>query len=332
MNYLTNTFDNYVRSIKVPNEFTEYSNNDTKDSKPGMGSTLRSRNVENLAHDEKMEKNMLDNEDESETEWDQLNTENSKYRKTKFKKFWFILNRFSKIACITKGKRYGNYLMALFVFVKLMYTINSIFQLFLLNHFLGNDYLLLGIEVLNKIWTGDDWAQLKRFPRVTMCDFRIREVGIVHRYSVQCVLSINLFNEKIFIFLWFWLCIVSFFNVYDLISWSYSLIINTHERYIYVKRRLTALNSLNANLKRSDSDKRMFKKFVNNYLREDGVLALRLMSKNSQDLIVSEIISNLFNMYKSQYRQDKLAFDYQKNNSEFMETSEITKNQKKNLS
>ncbi len=83
-----------------------------------------------------------------------------------------------------KGKRYGNYLLALFVFTKVTYTVNSLAQLLLLNYFLGNDFLLLGIEVLSKIWYGDDWTQLKRFPRVTMCDFRIREVGIVHRYTV----------------------------------------------------------------------------------------------------------------------------------------------------
>ncbi len=54
-----------------------------------------------------------------------------------------------------------------------------------------------------------------------------------------------------------------------------------------------------------NEEKRLFKKFVNNYLREDGVLALRLLSRNSQDLIVSEVIANLFRLYKEQNRQQK---------------------------
>ncbi len=127
---------------------------------------------------------------------------------------------------------------------------------------------------------------------------------------MQCVLSINLFNEKIFIFLWFWLCIVSIFNIFDLFSWTYTLILNNHERYTYVKRRLVALNPTTSdrNLYFNFSDaeeKRLFKKFVNNYLREDGVLALRLLSRNSQDLIVSEVIANLFRLYKEQNRKQK---------------------------
>jgi hypothetical protein len=80
------------------------------------------------------------------------------------------------------------------------------------------------------------------------------------------------------------------------------LIINSHERYSYVKRRLNALNTINKNL--SDSENRtLFKKFVNHYLKEDGVLALRLLSRNSQDLIVSEIINNLYELYRKQQRQ-----------------------------
>ena len=40
-------------------------------------------------------------------------------------------------------------------------------------------------------------------------DFKIREIGINHFYTVQCVLRINLFNEVIFIIQWFWLITIS---------------------------------------------------------------------------------------------------------------------------
>ena len=138
--------------------------------------------------------------------------------------------------------------------------------------------------------------------------------------KVQCVLSINLFNEKIFIFLWFWLCLVSIFNVFDTISWCYSLIINNHERYAYVKQRLYASNAYTKGTQfflQDAEDKRLFKKFVNNYLQEDGVLALRLLSRNSQDLIVSEVVAKLFASYKEQQHalkeQKRQAKVYNKN-------------------
>ncbi|CAF0970334.1 unnamed protein product [Brachionus calyciflorus] len=307
LNYMTNLFDNYVRAVKQPNDSDSVAvrlinREDTK---------LTKRKIpQNEDEDSKHETDSSDfviNEFEMEDNDDNL--------KSKSNSFLSSARRFSKILCITKGKRYGNYLLALFVFVKIFYTLNSFIQLFILNHFLGNDFLFLGLEVMNKVWNGEDWTQLERFPRVTMCDFKIREVGIVHRYTVQCVLSINLFNEKIFIFLWFWLCVVSIFNIFDLISWSYTLIINTHESYSYVKRRLNVLNSPIVNARKSDLnfDEKLYKSFVNNYLKEDGILALRLLSRNSQDLIVSELINSLFNLYKAEMRMNRRINDQKGN-------------------
>lgn len=292
INYLTNLFDNYVRTAKNPDRIDI---SDVRLRRDEIKLTRRKTSQLDLKPDEESSEFVINEIYEEQEE-------------SKLKKFFRSVRRFSKIVCITKGKRYGNYLLALFVFVKLLYSLNSIIQLFMLNHFLGNDFLVLGLEVISKIWDGEDWTQLNRFPRVTMCDFRIREVGIVHRYTVQCVLSINLFNEKIFIFLWFWLCLVSIFNVLDLINWTYALIINTHESYVYVRRRLNVLNSPILNAKKSEfslEDKRLYKSFVQNYLKEDGVLALRLLSRNSQDLIVSELISSLFNVYKAGIRSSR---------------------------
>lgn len=167
-------------------------------------STARRRNVGFKDQGVGGEQNSQDELDSS-TEDDA----SSPYDKRQSSRFSTILRRFYKIICITKGKRYGNYLLALFVFVKLAYAVNSLAQLFILNHFLGNDFLLLGFEVISKIWYGDDWTQLKRFPRVTMCDFRIREVGIVHRYTV-------------------WL-------------YSYSFIISRYSCFILFYRRLTTI-------------------------------------------------------------------------------------------
>jgi hypothetical protein len=184
LTYVTNSFDFYINSIKLPPNGVEkyYAHVNGMGDESGASSDSNSPRRRNLGFRE------MPNPGEEENSQDELEPEinDTKAVGGGSRRASTLLRRFYKVFCITKGKRYGNYLLALFVFVKIAYTVNSFAQLFILNHFLGNDFLLLGIEVMSKIWYGDDWTQLKRFPRVTMCDFRIREVGIVHRYTVYC--------------------------------------------------------------------------------------------------------------------------------------------------
>jgi hypothetical protein len=169
LDYLTNSFDHYMSGLQPHSKHHQLVNS------PNSSSTVHKRRIVSEANKQQ------ENEQSSESDSEDFDLQNHEEKP----KFSYKLRRFYRIFCIHKGKRLGNYLLALFVFVKLLFTLNSIVQLFLLNHFLGNDYLILGLEVLAKVWSGDDWTQLKRFPRVTMCDFRIREIGIVHRYTVS---------------------------------------------------------------------------------------------------------------------------------------------------
>lgn len=136
----------------------------------------------------------------------------------------------------------GNYLVVLYMFVKCLWVTNAISQLFLLNRFIGNDYHAFGVEIIEMLLSGQEWHEMRHFPRVTYCDFKIREIGNQHDWTVQCVLRINLFNEVIYIFMWFWLCILAVFSIIDFLAWTVRLVV-PGDKLRFIKRHLDIYNS-----------------------------------------------------------------------------------------
>jgi hypothetical protein len=258
------------------------------------------------------------------------------------KAFWLRARILFSTVCFWTGKRLGNYLVVLYMFVKTLWLTNAISQLFLLNRFIGNDYHAFGIEIIQMLLSGQEWHELRHFPRVTYCDFKIREIGNSHDWTVQCVLRINLFNEVIYIFMWFWLCMLAFFSAIDYISWTFRILI-PYDKLRFVKRHIDVFNfhsianrnkqkmgneefsmksDLNDvqdqlyhqsanNTKRSakpdfeyvdvEKEKRLMKEFTFKYLKDDGIFAMRILASSASDLIVTEIISELWKSFKSNY-------------------------------
>ena len=84
--------------------------------------------------------------------------------------------------------------------------------IFLINKFLGGNFYSYGPEVIN--WQAAEPEERadpisRIFPKMTKCDFyRFGPSGTIINYDALCLLGINILNEKIFLFLWFWLSLV----------------------------------------------------------------------------------------------------------------------------
>ena len=201
----------------------------------------------------------------------------------------------AKHLCLVCGNRYGNYLVALYMSTKVLYFCNILMQLFMLNGFLGTDYHFYGLELVGDLIMGTDWRPSKRFPRITLCDFRIRQMGNFHPHTVQCVLPINLFNEKIYIFLWFWFVLLAIATALSFIRWLW-VIGFRYSRLRYIRKHLKIMAKLNRD---SDRDRKLSQKFTEMYLRQDGVFVLKLVAKNSTDLVVADVVAALWDNYKN---------------------------------
>lgn len=244
-------------------------------------------------------------------------------RRRKESRGGIILRRLLSGICCISGKFLGNYLMVLYLFIKLTFIANCISQMFLLNLLLGHEFHKFGFELIDKILNGKGWDTGSRiFPKISMCDFRIREVGnpkVSHRYTVQCVLPINLFNQQIFTFIWFWYVIVLFINIYSIVVWTYRFL--PSKRLRYIKRRIDIMrqalfwrnkNPLNfeqmpESLQMHEFEIEIIQHFVHEYLESDGLFILRVLSSNTSDFVCTELIQELWKYYRKQRKFNRFV-------------------------
>lgn len=107
-------------------------------------------------------------------------------------------------------RNYGNHNTYLyyFTFCEALNFLNVCFQMYLVDAFLGGTFSTYGLDVLRYSEMDQDDRNdpmIRVFPRMTKCTFhRYGSSGDVQRHDALCILPLNIINEKIYIFLWFW--------------------------------------------------------------------------------------------------------------------------------
>ncbi|XP_035727500.1 innexin inx3-like [Vespa mandarinia] len=100
-----------------------------------------------------------------------------------------------------------------YFFCEALNFVNVVGNMFFIDTFLGGAFLTYGTEVItfsnmNQEQRSD--PMVERFPRVTKCTFhKFGASGTIQKLDALCVLALNILNEKIYIFLWFWFIILA---------------------------------------------------------------------------------------------------------------------------
>jgi hypothetical protein len=200
-------------------------------------------------------------------------------------------------------------LLLAYIFVKLVYLQVACAQLLLMNYFLNsNDHLLIpsyGHDLIRRIVSGEaDFANRTDsvvFPKLSVCDLMIREKDSVsHHYSFNCVLSLNLFNERVFGILWFWIglvlipvCLIDFVVlVFQLVFFQAKM------NRSFVKSRLLISNRDD---NKDEAEVALVRVFANFYLSSDHVFVLRLLEVNSGVIEVSEFLQSLWTEFRYEF-------------------------------
>lgn len=104
--------------------------------------------------------------------------------------------------------------------------------------FLGGAFLTYGTDVvrfsnMNQEQRTDPMVAV--FPRVTKCTFhKFGASGTIQKFDALCVLALNILNEKIYIFLWFWFILLAVLSgLAMLYSIAVVLLPSTRETIIY---------------------------------------------------------------------------------------------------
>lgn len=201
-----------------------------------------------------------------------------------------------KYCCWMCNQMKGSYLVMVYLLIKIMYLVNAIGQLFLLNLFLGQEYQLFGIEILYRLFSGRDWSSNVIFPKVTLCSFEIRHMTQLHKYIVQCALPVNIFNEKLFIFIWFWYVCLSLLTLYSFLWWCCNIFYMRSD-YKFIKRNITY-----GHPEVPKKNKQVLVKFTEKYLQRDGLFILRLLAQTAGVMSAADIVCGLWDTYGADKR------------------------------
>jgi len=113
------------------------------------------------------------------------------------------------VAHLTHNRAYA----FMYVFCEILNFAIVVLMICATDAFLGYEFSTYGLEVAN--FLADDpenrMDPMNRvFPKVTKCNFhKFGPSGNLINYDVMCVLALNIINEKIYTFLWFWFIIMA---------------------------------------------------------------------------------------------------------------------------
>jgi hypothetical protein len=185
--------------------------------------------------------------------------------------------------------RTGASLVCFYFVIKFLYIINLIVQIIFLQYFLSYydiNYSQYGLNVFKTLFSGLSLPESKLFPRITLCDFQIRELGERHFYTVECILVINIFIEKMYFILWVWFWALLVITIIDTIRFIYRIFFR-HSRNVFIIQHLDLI------VKNRSSKETQFRQFLR-YFPMDNIFALWIISANANTIIVAEILDELF--------------------------------------
>jgi len=171
-----------------------------------------------------------------------------------------------------------------FFFCELLNFINVVGQIWLMDVFLGGEFTTYGYDVIamTEISPENRMDPMSRvFPKMTKCEVhKFGSSGTVEKLDALCVLPLNIINEKIYVFLWFWFIIVALITAIQVVYRGVTLFSpKLREMLLRARSRLTPEKEVNE----------LCRKF-----RIGDWFLLYQLGKNIDPLVFKEFLNDLY--------------------------------------
>merc|ERR1712029_79918 len=167
--------------------------------------------------------------------------------------------------------------------IEFLNLLNAVFQIYFIDVFLQGEFSTYGVSALGFLQDDpetriDPMAQV--FPRVTKCSFfKYGPSGTVQTHDAICVLPVNIVNEKIYVFLWFWMIILSALSVFAVIYHIFQMISIPYTKMV--------LRSASMHQVDSDLDE------MGTHFELGDWKLLYILSRNMEPLVFAEFLREL---------------------------------------
>lgn len=109
-----------------------------------------------------------------------------------------------------------------YIGLKIFNLINVIVQMVFLHFIFGWRFFSYGFDFISSLINQENpFFLTSQFPIITFCDFFVHQnLRKIYYNTVQCLLPINVFIEKVFLIIWFWYYLLIFVTLINIFSWA----------------------------------------------------------------------------------------------------------------
>ena len=127
----------------------------------------------------------------------------------------------------------------------------------LMDRFFDGTFLTYGIEVISFAERDQEDRidpMVYIFPRMTKCTFhKFGRSGEIEKHDAMCILPLNIVNEKIYIFLWFWFALLLVLTFLMVISRFFIIVSPRIRAYLILMRyRIVKRDCVNVIVKQTN--------------------------------------------------------------------------------